>query len=55
MKSDSNFEQLDIYVWEGKADIVERVARCMSSFDVEVARADGMALGMERDAGRASP
>jgi len=54
MKSDSNFEQLDIYVWEGKADIVERVARCMSSFDVEVVRADGMALGMERDAGRAA-
>ncbi|KAF1041943.1 MAG: DNA-binding transcriptional activator HyfR [Xylophilus sp.] len=35
------FDELDIYVWEGKADIHERVARCMASFDAEVIRADG--------------
>ncbi|WP_225782907.1 sigma 54-interacting transcriptional regulator [Xenophilus sp. Marseille-Q4582] len=36
-----NLEELDLYVWEGKADIADRVARCMASFGVEVIRADG--------------
>ncbi|PMS38093.1 Fis family sigma54 specific transcriptional regulator [Trinickia symbiotica] len=39
--ANNTIEELDIYVWEGKADIVERVIRCMASFDVEVIRADG--------------
>ena len=37
-----NFDELDLFVWEGKADILDRIARCMASFDVEVIRADGM-------------
>jgi DNA-binding NtrC family response regulator len=35
---------LVIYVWEGQADIAERVERCMLSMDVEVVRADGLNL-----------
>jgi DNA-binding NtrC family response regulator len=38
----TNFDELDLFVWEGKADILDRIARCMASFDVEVIRADGM-------------
>ncbi|MGI4901802.1 MAG: sigma 54-interacting transcriptional regulator, partial [Janthinobacterium lividum] len=41
-------EEFDIYVWEGSADVVDRVARCMASFDIEVIRADGTALSRER-------
>lgn len=37
-----NQSDLVIYVWEGQADIAERVERCMLSMDVEVVRADGM-------------
>lgn len=51
--SPPTFEELDIYVWEGKADIVERVARCMASFDVEVVRADGG--GLPPDVGVSRP
>ncbi|WP_017758405.1 sigma 54-interacting transcriptional regulator [Pseudacidovorax intermedius] len=40
MSASPAFDELDLYVWEGKADILDRVARCMSSFDVEVIRAD---------------
>lgn len=40
--SASNFDELDLFVWEGKADILDRIARCMASFDVEVIRADGL-------------
>jgi DNA-binding NtrC family response regulator len=47
-------DELDIYVWEGKADIVERVARCMASFEVEVIRADGMEVSAERIQSRPS-
>jgi DNA-binding NtrC family response regulator len=47
-------EELDIYVWEGTADIVERVMRCMVSFDVKVIRADGMTTTPVRDASRAT-
>ncbi|MGQ3129204.1 sigma-54 factor interaction domain-containing protein, partial [Variovorax sp.] len=42
MSSAPNFDELDLFVWEGKADILDRIARCMASFDVEVIRADGM-------------
>jgi hypothetical protein len=38
--SGANFDELDLFVWEGKADILERIARCMASFDVEVIRAE---------------
>jgi DNA-binding NtrC family response regulator len=54
MRSAHTIEELDIYVWEGKADIVERVVRCMSSFDVDVIRADDMTTAPERHASRAS-
>lgn len=37
-----NQGELVIYVWEGQADIAERVERCMLSMDVEVVRADGL-------------
>ncbi len=40
----STFDQLSIYVWEGKVDIYDRVVQCMSSFDVEVVHADGRPL-----------
>lgn len=39
-----DFDGLDLFVWEGRADIFERVARCMASFDVEVSRADGVSM-----------
>ena len=48
------FDELDIYVWEGKADILERIARCMASFDVQVIRADGVPMESDRPASRAS-
>src|SRR5690606_10092259 len=35
-------ENIDIYVWEGKSDIFDRIARCLVSADVDVIRADGM-------------
>lgn len=41
MRSPPHIEELDLYVWEGKADIADRVARCMANFEVEVIRADG--------------
>lgn len=37
-------EDIDIYVWEGKSDIFDRVARCLVSAEVDVIRADGMEL-----------
>jgi DNA-binding NtrC family response regulator len=54
MRTAHTFEELDIYVWEGKADIVERVVRCMSTFDVDVIRADDMTNAPERNASRSS-
>lgn len=54
MRTTTKIEELDIYVWEGKADIVDRVARCMASFDVEVIRADDIAISPERTALRPS-
>lgn len=50
MRTTHAIEELDLYVWEGKADIVDRVARCMASFDVEVIRADNAMLSPERAA-----
>ena len=47
-------EELDLFVWEGTADILERVMRCMGSLDVEVIRADDMTMPPERDASRAT-
>ncbi|MCG5073927.1 sigma 54-interacting transcriptional regulator [Paraburkholderia tagetis] len=54
MRTTTPIEELDLYVWEGKADIVERVARCMASLDVEVTRADDTAVSPQRIAARAS-
>lgn len=54
MRTGHTIEELDIYVWEGNADIVERVVRCMSSFDVDVIRADDMTNAPERNPSRAS-
>ncbi|MDE1184648.1 sigma-54 dependent transcriptional regulator [Paraburkholderia sp.] len=54
MRTPLKIDELDIYVWEGKADIVDRVARCMASFDVEVIRADDIAISPERSAQRPS-
>ncbi|CAN5323854.1 sigma-54 dependent transcriptional regulator [soil metagenome] len=48
------FDELDLYVWEGKADILERIQRCMSSFDVDVIRADGVPPEQDRTSARAS-
>lgn len=54
MRTTPAIEELDLYVWEGKADIVDRVARCMASFDVEVIRADNAEISPERAALRPS-
>ncbi len=54
MRNTPAIEELDLYVWEGKADIVDRVARCMASFDVEVIRADNAEVSAERAALRPS-
>ncbi|MPM64279.1 Anaerobic nitric oxide reductase transcription regulator NorR [bioreactor metagenome] len=35
---------LVIYVWEGQADIAERVESCVQNMDVEVIRADGLSV-----------
>ena len=39
-----NPNDLVIYVWEGQADIAERVERCMLNMDVQVQRADGLTV-----------
>ncbi|GLU34864.1 sigma-54 dependent transcriptional regulator [Trinickia caryophylli] len=54
MRAANRIEELDVYVWEGNADIVERAARCLASFDVEVVRADAMTMPPVRGAARAS-
>ncbi|CAG9193157.1 Fis family transcriptional regulator [Paraburkholderia caribensis] len=54
MRATTKIEELDLYVWEGKADIVDRVARCMASFEVEVIRADDVAISLERTSARPS-
>ncbi len=55
MKPTTKIDDLDIYVWEGKADIVEQVVRCMSSFEVDVIRADGMVIEPGTAPGEAAP
>ena len=52
MRPATKIDDLDIYVWEGKADIVEQVVRCMSGFEVDVIRADGMSIAAGQDAQR---
>lgn len=42
-----NLDELVIYVWEGQADIAERVERCVLNLGVEVVRADGLNLPAE--------
>ncbi|QBC32118.1 MULTISPECIES: sigma 54-interacting transcriptional regulator [Pandoraea] len=54
MKSKPVREDLDVYVWEGKSDIADRVAHCLASFDMEVIRADGIDLSRERTKARPS-
>jgi transcriptional regulator with PAS, ATPase and Fis domain len=54
MSAPPPFNELDLYVWEGKADILDRIARCMASFDVDVIRADGLLLSQERPVTRAA-
>lgn len=54
MKSKPVREDLDVYVWEGKSDIADRVAHCLASFDMEVIRADGIDLSRERTRARPS-
>lgn len=54
MRSKQQFDDLDVYVWEGKSDIAERVAHCLASFDIEVIRADGSEMPRERMQSRAS-
>ena len=39
-----NLDELVIYVWEGQADIAERVERCVLNLGVDVVRADGLTL-----------
>ena len=52
MEQTEPYDGLEIFVWEGKADIYERVTRCMSIFDVEVTRADGVDLARIRSSTR---
>ena len=40
-------DELVIYVWEGQADIAERVERCVVNLGVSVIRADGMSLPVD--------
>ncbi|WP_375791652.1 sigma 54-interacting transcriptional regulator [Glaciimonas immobilis] len=47
-------ESLDIYVWEGTSDIADRISHCLSSFDVQVIRADGMTVTRDQVALRPS-
>jgi DNA-binding NtrC family response regulator len=52
MKQNFKIDGLDIHVWEGKADIVERVVRAMSGHEVDVLRADGTSINAPRDTER---
>ena len=42
LKNKAPQENIDIYVWEGKSDIYDRIVRCLVSSEVDVIRADGM-------------
>ncbi len=52
MRQNTKIDGLDIHVWEGKTDIVERVVRAMSGHEVDVLRADGTSINAPRDSGR---
>ncbi|CAB3760581.1 sigma 54-interacting transcriptional regulator [Paraburkholderia humisilvae] len=54
MRTPAHIDEVDLYVWEGKADIIDRIARCMAIFDVEVIRADGTVPSPQRLAARPS-
>lgn len=45
---------IDVYVWEGKSDIFDRVARCLASVEVDVIRADNMDLVQDQLSGSIS-
>lgn len=57
MKTDRwAYETLEIFVWEGRQDIAERVTRFMAPFGAEVIRAGGSTSSRpSRAASRASP
>src|ERR1700704_5574687 len=44
MKNKTPQENIDVYVWEGKSDIFDRVVRCLDSFEIDVIRADHVDL-----------
>jgi len=48
MKNKRQPDDFDIYVWEGKSDIVERISRCLASSEIGVIRADGMDLTQDQ-------
>ncbi len=52
MRTTDDLQELDLYVWEGKADIMDRIVRCMASAEVEVIRADGLNMAETRNAAR---
>ena len=47
MKTRPSQDDLDVYVWEGKSDIADRVARALANFDVDVIRADNIAVSRD--------
>ena len=53
LKNKSPQENIDIYVWEGKSDIFDRIVRCLISSEVDVIRADDMDL--VQDQAKVSP
>jgi DNA-binding NtrC family response regulator len=54
MRPNTKIDGIDIYVWEGRADIVERVVRAMSGHEVDVIRADGTSINSTREGDRPS-
>lgn len=52
MRQNIKIDGLDIHVWEGKADIVDRVVRALTGQDVDVLRADGTSISAPRDSDR---
>lgn len=49
MKSKRLQESIDVYVWEGKSDIAERIARCLGSFEIDVIRAENIDMTREQN------
>jgi DNA-binding NtrC family response regulator len=47
MKHRLTQDDLDVYVWEGRSDIAERVARGLASFDADVIRADSILVSSD--------